>query len=186
MEFKLVSPREPLDITVAGETIRIYIDTTPAGQLEIVKASASAAKKMAPIEKLLEDAINQGDEPAEMRARAKTAQVVKDCLVPIIGEESYEAIMNAATGGDPEFRDRTIGTFTQLLYGITALVKEQNEATDQLNEASASPLPAEDDPDSKVQVKLQEFEAAKAAYLTAMRDLQEVEGAHPNADEPLV
>lgn len=124
MELNVVAPVEPLDVSVGGEVVRIMLDVTSEGQLKIAQECRKGAEKLEQLDTLLDDAKARGDEGAKERIRREQTEVIREALVPIISEDAYERIADAATGGRIELRHLTTNTFAQIMQGITKLLAQ--------------------------------------------------------------
>ena len=157
MELEVVAPVEPLDVKVGGEVVRIFLDVSIEGQRSIAQRSLEGSKELAALEALLSDAKVRGDEEAKVRIHERMTKVIRDTLVPIISEDSYERIADAATGGRRELRHLTTNTFAQVMQGITKLLAQVQDIALRYVEENGN--------------------------MTATRDTQEGDVAQPIADE---
>lgn len=125
-KIQVYAPVEPLDIEIGDRTIHAVMSLDPSSLLSMADTAQKAAPKMTELEKLLEDAKARGDEGAASRIERDHLDLQRNCIVPIIGEETYQEIVDALTLGGRVPIERCTTAITQISRAITDAIDARN------------------------------------------------------------
>lgn len=122
------SPIEKLELTVGAATVVLEIDVTPDNILLISKAAAEAKPKVDAISVLEDKAKEEGDHEALRKANRDMAKAIAPVVKAGIGEEGYEAVLEAAGQGERISPARANGVVARVMAEIMASMREQGDA----------------------------------------------------------
>ena len=128
MELKVKAPYEPLTIEIGNAVVETRINVTVDGLLDIGEACNKAHSKMTALQKLRADVL-------EVAVKAG------------IGEEGYDAIVEACGAGYPISKVDCNIVMGKVFHAIFQTVQERKEYT--LNEKAAHYLAEVDDAQSE-------------------------------------
>lgn len=122
------SPIEKLELTVGAATVVLDIDVT-ADNLLVIAKEAKALKPKADALALLEAKASQrGDTDALRDVNRDTAEAIAPVVKAGIGEEGYEAVLEAAGQGTRISPARANGVMYRVLAEIMSAMGEQRAA----------------------------------------------------------
>lgn len=122
------SPIEKLELTVGAATVVLEIDVTPDNIVLIAKAAAEAKPKVDAIAALEGKAKAAGDHEALRKANRDMAKAIAPVVKAGIGEEGYEAVLEAAGQGERISPARANGVVSRVMAEIMASMREQGDA----------------------------------------------------------
>ena len=95
MELKVKAPYEPLTIEIGNAVVETRINVTVDGLLDIGEACNKAHSKMTALQKLRDQAEQSKNVSQLRKLNKQTADVLEVAVKAGIGEEGYDAIVEA-------------------------------------------------------------------------------------------
>lgn len=147
MELKVKAPYEPLTIEIGNAVVETRINVTVDGLLDIGEACHKAHSKMTALQKLRDQAEQSKNVSQLRKLNKQTADVLEVAVKAGIGEEGYDAIVEACGAGYPISKVDCNIVMGKVFRAIFQTVKERQEDT--LNEKAAHYLAEVDDAQSE-------------------------------------
>lgn len=147
MELKVKAPYEPLTIEIGNAVVETRINVTVDGLLDIGEACNKAHSKMTALQKLRDQAEQSKNVSQIRKLNKQTADVLEVAVKAGIGEEGYDAIVEACGAGYPISKVDCNIVMGKVFHAIFQTVQERKEDT--LNEKAAHYLAEVDDAQSE-------------------------------------
>ncbi len=99
--IKVVAPYEPIEVTIGDVVVKIRVNTTIDGILDLSEACQKAYQKIKPLVKLQKDAEASKDTKKIREFNNKIADVLEVPIKAGIGVEGYDALYSACAQDGP-------------------------------------------------------------------------------------
>lgn len=152
MELKMKALYEPLEIEIGDRKVSAAIDVTADNLVRISEVCTTAKGKMRDVSAMQKKAKETQDHKLLQKMNKKAAEIMEPAIVAGIGQESYDAIVEACGAGRKISKASCNVVMMRVLVAIAEVIAEQQaEAIEEkaahylaeVKDAQPEPYPAE-------------------------------------------